>query len=374
MPAAPSLPWGKVLIAVLGLWGWAGWTRPVRAQAPPPTVLDSLVEEELAARPIAGMVVAVVKDGDTLLLRSHGSADLEHRIAMSRNAVFQIASVTKQFTAAAVLRLVESGRIHLDDDIRLYLPELDTHGQRVLIRELLNHTGGIPNLYEMTSWPRIRPLRLLRPEARKLETAGVAQDSLDFAPGSQYHYSNTGYDLLGDMIEEVTGETVERYFREELFDPVGMDHTSFCPWKRILPRRAWGYEPDSTGTYLENARRQSQGILFTSGGICSTVDDLLRWNAALHSGEVLSHDSYVAMTTPEGASETYGYGLFVDPLEDHPRIRHNGYTPGFSTQLEYYPEDELSVVILANSPSAVQTLAENLARAVLGMPPGPPPP
>jgi CubicO group peptidase (beta-lactamase class C family) len=363
-----------LLSAAVAVAAAAGAVRPLSGQAGPSAVLDSLVGRELAARPIAGMVVAVVQDGDTLLLRSYGSADLEHRVPMSRDAVFQIASVTKQFTAAGVLRLVEDGRVHLDDDIRTYLPELDTQGHTVRIRELLNHTAGIPNLYEMTSWPRIRPLRLLRPEAREMEMAGVAEDSLDFPPGSEYHYSNTGYDLLGDMMEEVTGETVERYLRRVLFEPLGLHHTSFCPWKRILPHRAWGYEPDSTLTHLENARRQSQGILFTSGGICSTVGDLLRWNAALHGGTALSGESYAAMTTPEGAAETYGYGLFVDPLEGHPRIRHNGYTPGFSTQLEYYPRDRLSIAILANSPSAVQTLAENLARAVLGMPPGPPPP
>lgn len=338
------------------------------------TTLDSLVRAELNARPIAGLVVAVVQGEDTLFRRSYGSADLEHGVPMEMDAVFQIASVTKQFTATAVLRLVARGAIGLDDDVRRYLPDLDTHGAEVRIRQLLNHTSGIPNVYEMTSWPRIRPLRLLRPEARALEVAGVAEDSLDFPPGSRYHYSNTGYDFLGDLVESVSGEDVETFFTRELFEPAGMEHTSFCPWTRILPNRAWGYEPDSTGTGLENARRQSQGILFTSGGICSTAGDLLRWNEALHGGRILNAAEYQAMTTPEGANASYGYGVWVGDLEGHRRIRHNGSTPGFSAQLEYYPDDDLSVVVLANSPSAVQGLAENLVRAALGLAPGPPPP
>lgn len=339
-----------------------------RAQRLMGAVIDSLARAEFHARPMAGLQVAVVRGDDTLFLHSYGFADLEQRVPLGRDGVFQVASLTKQFTAAAVLRLVEAGRIGLDDDIHRYLPELDTQGRVVRIRQMLHHTSGIPNIYEMTSWPRIRPLRVSRTRLRALEMAGVAEDSLDFEPGTRFHYSNTGYDLLGDVIEKVTGESVGTFFDHELFQPLRLEHTSFCPWTRIILHRAWGYTPDSAGTGLENAWRQSQSVLFTSGGICSTVGDLLRWNDALHHGRVLDPASYRAMTTPGRYAGTYGFGLYVDSLGGHRRIRHNGSTPGFSSQLEYYPDDSLSIVVLANSPAKVAGLAEAIARTVFGLP------
>lgn len=339
------------------------------AQArPTEAAVDSLVAAEFAARPIAGMVVAVVQGGDTIYLRARGFADLEHEVPLGTDGVFQIASLTKQFTAAAVLRLVDDGRLSLADDVRRYLPELESHGAAVRVRELLNHTAGLRNIYEMSSWPQIRPLRSPRPEIRALELAGVAEDSLDFEPGTDFHYSNTGYDVLGDLVEAVTGEPIESYLRRTLFQPLGLEHTSLCPWTRVIPHRVRGYEPDSAGTHLDNAWRQSQAVLFTSGGICSTALDLLRWNRALHGDRVLEEASYQAMTTPSGAASSYGFGLFVDRVEDHRRFRHNGYTPGYSAQLEHYPDDDLTVLVLANSPAAVGTLAEGVARVVLGLP------
>lgn len=337
-------------------------------ERPSAAALDSLVASELGARKIVGMVVGVVQSGDTLLLRAYGQADLEHEVPLNVDAVFQIASLTKQFTSVAVLQLAETGALDLDDDVRRYLPGLQTGGDTVRIRHLLNHTSGVPNVYEMTSWPSIRPLRGSRDEFRALEIAGVAEDSLDFAPGSDFHYSNTGYDLLGDVVEVVTGVSVEEHFRRTLFEPLGLERTSFCPWTRVVPDRARGYEPDSAGSHLENAWRQSQALLFTSGGICSTARDLLRWNASLHSGRVLHPWAYQAMTTPRGGASTYGFGLFVDDVVGHRRLRHNGYTPGFSAQLEHLPDDQLTVVVLANSPAAVVSLAEAIERRVLGLP------
>jgi CubicO group peptidase (beta-lactamase class C family) len=119
---------------------------------------------------------------------------------------------------------------------------------------------------------------------------------------------------------------------------------------------------------LENAWRQSPAVLFTSGGLCASARDLLRWNEGLHAGRVLEPATYQAMTTPEGAARTYGFGLYTNPLEGHPRFRHNGSTPGYSAQLEYYPEERLSIIVLVNSPAAVATLAEGIARVVLGLP------
>lgn len=356
-------------LSTLGLTLFALAPTPGVAQRATAAVIDSLSSAEFHARPMAGLQVVVVRGSDTLFEHSYGYADLEHHVPLGGDGVFQVASVTKEFTAAAVLKLVEAGRVGLDDDVRRYLPELDTQGHIVRIREMLDHTSGIPNLYEMTSWPRIRPLRLPRARIRELEMAGTAEDSLDFAPGTHFHYSNTGYDLLGDVIEKVTGQDVATFFRHELFEPLGLEHTSFCPWTRIIPNRVRGYEPDSSGTALENAWRQSQSVLFTSGGICSTASDLLAWNDALHNGRVLSPASYEAMTTPAKNAGSYGYGIYVNRVGGHRRLEHNGSTPGYATQLEYYPDDDLGVVVLANSPAKVAGLAESIGRAVLGLPP-----
>ena len=360
LPSARTCALALTVLALVPTFGLA--QRPVES------VLDSLSSAEFHARPMAGLQVEVVRGSDTVFARSYGYADLEHDLPLGYDGVFQIASLTKQFTAAAVLKLVEAGKIGLDDDVHRYLPDLDTHGQVVRIREMLNHTSGIPNIFEMTAWPGIRPLRVPRARMHELEMAGVAEDSLDFVPGTKFHYSNTGYNLLGDIIEKVTGEDVEAFYRSALFGPLGLHHTSFCPWTRIIPHRVWGYEPDSAGTELENAWRQSQSVLFTAGAICSTAEDLLRWNEALHHGRVLGAASYHAMTTPTKAAGTYGFGIYVNQIAGHRRFEHNGYTLGYSSQLEYWPDDSLTVVVLANSPARVAGLAVDIGWAVLGLP------
>jgi D-alanyl-D-alanine carboxypeptidase len=335
-----------------------------------PAAIDSLVEAELARRqPFAGMEIAVVLEGDTVYRRIHGLAQVELDVPLSRNAVFQIASLTKEFTAAAILRLVEEGRITLDDDIRDYLPDVPTGGYTVRIRHLLNHTSGIPNIYEMPAWPEIRPLRLDRAGTRVRVLEAMADQGMDFEPGTDSHYSNTGYDLLGDLIERISGTDVESYFRETFFEPLGLERTSMCPWSRIIPGRVPGYEAD--GDSLVNAFRQSQGVLYTSGGLCSTVDDLLRWNQAIHGGSVLRVDSHRLMTTPEGAARTYAFGLYVRDVEGHRVLYRNGYINGYSSQLDFYPDDDLTIVVLTNTPAAVAGLTEDIARRVFGLGPRP---
>lgn len=333
-------------------------------------VLDSLVDAEIQRRqPFAGLQLVVAQDGEIRYRRNHGFADLEHEVPMSPDVVFQIASITKEFTAAAILKLVEEGRISLDDDIRDYVPDVDTEGLVVRIRHLLNHTSGIPDIYELEAWPDIRPLRLDRSGTRERVLSAAADQGMDFEPGTDWKYSNTGYDLLGDVIGIVSGTDVPSYFRQILFEPLGLDHTSFCPWSRIIPGRARGYEPD--GDSLVNAFRQSQGVLFTSGGICSTVDDLIEWNLALHRGRVLRPETYQRMITPEGPTHSYGFGISVGDLDGHPHLGHNGYINGYSSQLEYFPDDGLSIAILTNTPAAVGGLAEDIARSILGLPPRP---
>lgn len=350
----------------------------VEAQAPPDAApaarLDSLVEAEMERRPVPGASVAVIRGADTLLFRGYGHADLEHRVPATPGTIYRIASLTKQFTAAAVLHLADAGRLSLDDPLERWVPEFSTGGQRVLLKHLLNHTSGIPNYYGFPGWQEIRPRRMGHDEARSAMRDLVADEPFDFEPGAGHRYSNTGYDLLGDVVERASGMTYEEYVRSRITGPLGLENVTACPREKIVRGRARGYDHrdgDHEGGELVNAFRISPSILFSSGGLCSTVGDLVAWSRALHEERrILSDDAYHRMVTPEGAAAAHGYayGLGVGDHGGHPYLRHNGAVPGFSAQLDYYPEDRLHVVVLMNGPAAVAGLAEEIGRAVLGLP------
>lgn len=333
--------------------------------------VDSLVAAERARRPVAGMVVAVVRGADTLVMKGYGHADLEHRVPMTPDGVFRIASITKQFTASAVLRLVEDGRLSLDDPPSRYVPTFPDTSGAIRVRHLLNHTSGLPDIYELEGWEKLRPRRPGHAEARKQMTRLLSGAGLHFRPGTAYSYSNAGYDFLGDVVEAASGEPWGRYLEREVFERAGLEATRFCTTREVIPHRVQGYDPNEAG-HLVNAFRHSPHYLFASGGLCSTARDLVRWNRALHDGAVVSPESVGRMTTPEGGTSSYGYGIGVSDLAGHRKLGHNGSLPGFSSQLDYYPDDDLVVVVLANSPAAVGTLADAVARVVLGLPPRPP--
>lgn len=331
--------------------------------------VDSLVAAERGRRPVAGMVVAVVQGTDTLVMKAYGHADLEHRAPMTPDAVFRIASLTKQFTAAAVLRLVEDGRVSLDDPPGRRIPAFPDTSGAIRIRHLLNHTSGLPDIYEIDGWAELRPQRPSHDEARRLMTRLLTGPGLHFPPGRSYHYSNAGYDFLGSVVEAASGESYGAFLDRSFFDPLELPATSFCTYDELIPDRAMGYDVED-GEFV-NAFRHSPYYLFASGGLCSTARDLIRWSKALHSGAVLSAESYHGMTTPGGGTSSYGYGIGVSDLAGHRKLNHNGSLPGFSAQLDHYPDDDLVVVVLANSPAAVGMLADGVARATLGLPPRP---
>lgn len=362
----------RAAFTALALFVGAGHGGAQARESPPlRSTLDSLVRAEIEANRVAGMTVGVVRGEDTLLLRGYGHADLEHRVPATSETVYQIASLTKQFTAAAVLRLVAEDRLDLDDALDRFDTGFPTRGRTVLIRQLLNHTSGVPDYYDLPGWPEIRPLRLEHDEGRDAMVGLVAAEPFDFEPGTEVRYSNAGYDLLGDIVEIVSETDYWTFLRRELFEPLGLERTSGCPWPEVIRHRARGYVVEDS--VHRNAHRISQSILFGSGSLCSTARDLLAWTRLLHDGRVLPPELYHHMTTPEGAASGWGYGLEVKEVEGHRVLRHNGYAMGFASQLEYFPADELSVAVLANTPARVAGLAEALARATLGLPPSPEP-
>jgi CubicO group peptidase (beta-lactamase class C family) len=329
--------------------------------------IDSLATAALRNGPVAGLSIAVVKGRDTIVMKGYGLADVENDIPATAETVYRIGSITKQFTSAAVMQLVEQGKVSLDDDITKYFPGFSTHGQRILVRHLMNHTSGIPSYTDIPSFGRVVTLDL--PHDSLL--AMVQRDSLMFSPGSGFYYNNTGYYMLGMLIEKVTGRPYGEYLDQQLFQPLGMRATRYCATGPIIKHRAQGYGAEHGS--LVNATYIDMNLPFAAGSLCSTVGDMVKWESALFGGKVVSKGSLAQMTTPARLTSSrpmsYGFGLAPDTVRGHRVVGHGGGINGFISHEEYYPDDSLTVVVLANTaPAPSQGIARNAARLVLGLP------
>ena len=339
--------------------------------------VDSLARAALADGPGAGLTIGVVRGADTLVLGGWGKANVELGAAAGPGTVYRIGSLTKQFTAALLMREVEAGRVSLDDPLSKYVPDYDTHGKTVTLRELLHHTSGVPNY---TASPRFeKEERLDLPDSVVLDMG--TRDSLDFPPETRWSYSNTGYYLLGLVLEKVTGRPYDELVDDSLAAPLGLGHTSYCWRQPLVPGRAEGYaatdsvrgEGKLDHRVLVNAAPLSMGPPFSAGALCSTAGDLVRWTALLNGGKVVSPASFRQMTTPDtlpdGLSTHYGFGLFMGALGGHRYVWHNGGINGFLSSLARFPDDSLTVVVLSNSSSvSPDRLLEEIARYALGAP------
>jgi D-alanyl-D-alanine carboxypeptidase len=340
--------------------------RPAAAQAPADAALiariDALAAETLAHPGAAGLSIAVARGDRLILSKGYGKADLEHGVPATETSVFRIASVTKQFTAAAILRLAEQGKLALDDDFTQYV-DFPTHGKTVTIRHLLAHTSGIKSYTDVAGFFETGTAFDL-PPAKVLEP--VRNLPLDFEPGTRWAYSNTGYHLLGLIIERVSGVPYAQHLQDELFTPHDLLHTRYDVGSAVIPGRARGY--DVIDGAPANAPYLSMTIPYSSGGLLSTAGDLVRWQLALIAGKVVSPESYAEMTTPatlpDGSSTPYGFGLFLSDVDGHPNFMHEGGIPGFNSILVYFTEEKLSIAVISNSPAAsAGQLAAEIARA-----------
>lgn len=317
---------------------------------------------------VSSVSAAVVRGGDTLLFKAYGLADRETNRAATPTTVYEIGSLTKQFTASAIMRLVEQGKLKLDDDIGQYVPRFPLQGHHVTIRNLLNHTSGIRNYTATSAW-RPHWADDLSPDS---VPGFVANDKFDFEPGTKEAYSNTGYHLLGLIIENVTGMLYARYVQQQFFTPLGLTQTRYCDSHPTDPRMAKGYSVKDSAFVA--ASYLSMTIPYAAGALCSTTGDFIAWERAFHSGRVVSAASYREMTTPPslpgGAQTNYGFGLAMGTLAGHRAITHSGGIPGFSTVQLYLPDDSLQVVVFTNSDEfGPEPMAFDLARAVLGVAP-----
>ncbi len=327
--------------------------------------VDALAAEALEAGPLAGVSVAVVRDGETVVSKGYGLADIGRGVRSTPETIYPIGSLTKQFTAAAILQLVEAGRLSLDDDLGELLPNFPTQGHHVTVRHLLNHTSGIANHTDLAGG-RGEP-----GTTRQAVVDLIAAHRFDFAPGERFSYSNSGFLLLGLVIEKVTGSTYASYLDEHVFERAGLRHTSYCPDKPG-PGQARGY--DIANGALVDAQPIEMAVPFAAGGLCSTVGDLLAWSQALRSGRVVSDGSYRLMTTPtemaDGTTELYGFGLVLHPLQGHAAVFHDGAINGFMSRLTFFPDDQVTVVLLANTFSegpALDQFAAPLDALALGL-------
>jgi D-alanyl-D-alanine carboxypeptidase len=329
--------------------------------------IDSIAEAALAGGSAPGISIAVARNGVPVHSRGYGLAEIGEGVPVEPSSVFRVGSVTKQFTAAAILRLEEQGRLSLDDEIVHHLPEFPTQGHRVTVRHLLNHTSGIRSYTSLGPRWALRMAEDLSPD----EVVALFRDEpFDFAPGERYLYNNSGYFLLGMIIERVAGVPYAEYIDREFVRELGLDGTRYCP-NEPDSGDAHGYAPGN-GSGPIPAPSLSMTHPFAAGALCSTAEDLVRWSHALASGRVVSDETFRRMTTPatlpSGTPITYGYGLLVGRLDDTRRVSHGGGINGFASYLAEFPEHGLSVAVLANSHAAAPAaIAENVARAALGL-------
>jgi CubicO group peptidase (beta-lactamase class C family) len=343
----------------------ASTTAPSRAEVT--ARVDSLARAFLADPQSPGLSIAVIRAGrDTLVYEGYGKADLENDVPATPATVYRIGSITKQFTAAAVMRLVEKGSVRLGDPIGKYLPDLPKEWRPVKVRQLLNHTSGIPSYTDLgESWAK-RWGEHMSPDTL---VALTANKPMDFAPGTGWRYDNTGYVVLGMLLEKVSGKPYAEYLDSTLFQPLGLTHTFYCDRAPLIPHRARGYARE--GKSFTNAPYIDMSQPYSAGALCSTVGDLARWNLLLATGKVVSPASYAKMTTPEGTAglNHYGFGLVRGAVGSHIMIEHGGGIHGFITSNAYLPNDSLSITVLTNAaPSDPDALLDNVARAVYGIP------
>lgn len=340
--------------------------RAAGDDAAPETRAAALVEPYREAGLMSG-VVLVARDGQPLFRQAYGLADREWGIANTPDTHFRIGSLTKQFTAAAILLLAEAGKLTLDDPVARFLPDLPPAWAQVRLRHLLGHTSGIVNYTAMPDY--LATTARLEPPPRAI-LASVAKEALLFAPGTRVEYSNTNYLLLGLVIEAASGAPYPRYLAEHVLAPAGLTQTGYDDLSAVLPRRARGYR--FWHGQWRNAPPLPVGAAYAAGGLYSTVDDLLAWDEALFGGRVISQTSLAAMG--EDGGRGYGFGWYIGTAHGQRLWSHAGMVSGFLAQTDYYPEARLAVIVLANNENApAQTLARALAAPFLGLADAPEP-
>lgn len=370
------------LSVVLTVVSFPAWCSDISTMA---ASIDRAAQAAIGAGESPGLQVAVFKDGAPVLVKGYGSANLELNVPVTNDSVFRIGSVTKQFTAAALLKLQEEGKLSASDKLSKYYPAYPRAAD-ITLAQMLHHTSGLHNYTDD------QPI-LEREAAVKLTTEqwverfARMEKTQDFEPGTSWSYSNTAYFLLGGVVEKVEGKPLASVLKDRFFAPLGMTRTALDDEQEIVPARVAGYDAEAPGKF-KNARMISMTIPGGAGAMRSSASDLVKWNAALFGGKVLTAASWQAMIAPgrlndgkvsstampkvEGATRgEYGYALGIDQVEGHTRIGHGGGIFGFNTSLQQFPDDRLTIAVIANGIGpkvGVGQIAKRIERIALSLP------
>lgn len=350
-----------VALATMVCGGPLGAQSPVtprqRAQ------LDSLLVDAVAAHRLTSVSAAVIQGSDTLLLKAVGLASLDPERPATRQTVYRLGSVTKQFTAAIMLQMVSERRFELTDTLGRFLPWTPVAWRSVTLSQLLNHTSGIPSYTSLGAAWRQRMTEEMPPDTIILLSA---RQPMDFAPGSNWRYNNSAYVILGRIIELTDGRSYAESVRERIAKPLGLASLSYCATSPRPPFDATGYQSSGKGAF-EPAVPLSMSQPLSAGGLCANALDVVRWNIALHSGRVIPDSLHARMVTPVASATArhYGFGIGRDSTGKRLRFVHSGSVNGFTSSNSYAPDRALSIVVLANTDgNHTDALAEQFRRVM----------
>lgn len=318
--------------------------------------IDSIFSS-LKSSDAPGAAVVVVRDGKAVFRHGYGVTDLRTHRPIEANTDFRLASFTKQFTATGIMLLVHDGKLHYDDHLTDIFPEFPAYGKSITIRNLLNHTSGLPDyedllMKEYPNTPEDKIPQILDAGVLKLmeqQTAG------QFLPGSKWQYSNSGYAVLAMVVEKVSGQPFGQFLHHRIFAPLKMVHTlAYEKGKNEVPNRAYGHTKEKDGSWRETDQSSTSAVL-GDGGIYTSIDDLEKWDRALREHTLLTEAEMQPALTPVPAAKlesaktrSYGFGWFLDPYQGHRRMSHDGETIGFRTTIQRFPDDHLTIIVLAN--------------------------
>lgn len=313
--------------------------------------VDDYIKAQMTEKHIPGAAVSIIKNGRVKKMKGYGLANVELNVPVTKNTVFEIGSVSKQMTAAAIMLLVREGKVNLDEKISKYLPDTPESWSNVTVRHLLTHTSGIKSYSSLTGYELTK--RLKRDEFIKQ----LGKEPLDFPTGDKYRYSNSGYNLLGFIIETVSQKSYWQFMRERIFQPLGMNSTTDRDPLQLVPNRADGYDWKN-GKLI--GRDYDLTDIFSAGAIVSTIEDLTKWEAAVAGDSFFSSETKKELWTPvklnDATTYNYGLGWRLNEINKHKIIGHSGQTAGFTSDISRYVDDNLTIIVLTNlDPSGLAT-------------------
>ncbi|MFB3905449.1 MAG: serine hydrolase [Acidobacteriota bacterium] len=352
------LQWGLLIVGIIAVLYLMASGRQAQASSPEARDIGALLAEVFKQDEPGGAVI-VTRKGETLFRKGYGLADMELKVPIQPDMVFRLGSVTKQFTAVAILMLEEQGKLSVADPIARFLPDYPTGGQTITIEHLLTHTSGIKSYTSMSEW-----VSKWRTDMSLGSLIDMFKDQpVDFKPDERWLYNNSGYILLGAIIEKASGHSYEDFIEKKIFGPLGMKDSCYDRTEQIMPKRAKGYQRTPNG--FQHAAYLSMTQPYAAGSLASTVDDLAIWDTALWQNKLIRKETLAKAHTPhrltDGRSTAYGYGWALGSYEGHRTVEHGGGIHGFATYALSMPDDGIFVAILTNGSAGPKLLPQRLA-------------